>query len=77
MRKTAAHWVSHNLTFVQKWHRFAVAGRHLGRYRNAGKAFLQSIVAINETWARAYEPESAIRMNGATKDPRVQRKLSR
>jgi hypothetical protein len=57
MRKAAARWVPHNLTEAQKWHRYAVAGLHLERYHNEGDTFLQRIVAIDETWTRAYEPE--------------------
>jgi hypothetical protein len=63
MRKTVACWVPHNLTEAQKWHRHAVAGLHLERYHNEGDAFLQRIVAIGETWARAYEPELKRRSN--------------
>ncbi|XP_035212257.1 histone-lysine N-methyltransferase SETMAR-like [Stegodyphus dumicola] len=57
MRKIASRCVPHRLTEVQKWHRYALAGTQLERYRNEGDAFLQRIVAIDETWPRAYEPE--------------------
>ncbi|KAJ4436145.1 hypothetical protein ANN_18772 [Periplaneta americana] len=56
-KKLAASWVPHNLTEAQKWHRYATALLHLQRYHNEGDVFLQRVVAIDETWARAYEPE--------------------
>ncbi|KAJ4447723.1 hypothetical protein ANN_09731 [Periplaneta americana] len=55
--KTAACWVSHNLTETQKWHRYAIAQLPLQRYHNEGDVFLKRIVAIDEMWAWAYEPE--------------------
>ncbi|GFX08459.1 mariner Mos1 transposase [Trichonephila clavipes] len=57
MRKIAASWVPHQLTEVQKWNRYALAGIHLKRYRNDGNTFPQRIVIIDLTWVRAYEPE--------------------
>ncbi|XP_035229771.1 histone-lysine N-methyltransferase SETMAR-like [Stegodyphus dumicola] len=57
MRKLSSLWVPHRLTEVQKWHWYALTGTHLEGYHNEGDAFLQRIVAIDETWARAYEPE--------------------
>lgn len=49
MRKISSLWVSHRLTVVQKWHRYALATIHIGRYRNDLDALLQHIVAIDET----------------------------
>ncbi|KAJ4440053.1 hypothetical protein ANN_08184 [Periplaneta americana] len=49
--------VSYNLTEAQKWHRYAIAQLYLQRYHNEGGVFLQCIVAIDDMWTRAYEPE--------------------
>ncbi|PSN43656.1 hypothetical protein C0J52_16680, partial [Blattella germanica] len=46
MRKIAAKWVPHALTEQQKWNRYETCHKMLNR-----------IIAIDETWARAYEPE--------------------
>lgn len=55
VRKTAAYWVPHNLTKVQKWHRFAIGGLHLDRYHNEWDALLQRIAALDKTWTWVYE----------------------
>ncbi|GFT22759.1 hypothetical protein TNCV_1856381 [Trichonephila clavipes] len=55
MRKIATHWDQHQLTLVQKWHRYGLVGIHLERYRNEGDAFLKRIVTI-DMWARASWP---------------------
>lgn len=38
---------------VNKWHRCAVTGEHLDKYHNEGDAFLQRIIATDETWGVA------------------------
>ncbi|GFW30494.1 hypothetical protein TNCV_454321 [Trichonephila clavipes] len=45
------------------WTPVPLAGIHLEKYRNEGDAFLQYIVAIDKTWARAYNPELKLRSN--------------
>ena len=52
MHKIAAKWVPHALTEQQKW----CCRVHLERYQN-GENLLNNIIAIDETWVRAYEPE--------------------
>ncbi|GFU26330.1 mariner Mos1 transposase [Trichonephila clavipes] len=46
MRKIAAHGVLHQLTEVQKWHRYALAGIQQERYHNEGDAFQQRNVPM-------------------------------
>ena len=56
LHKLAAHWISHEISEVQHWQRYAVAQALLDRYQRKGDAFLGRIVAMNETWTRSYEP---------------------
>ena len=44
-------------TDVQKWQRYDASRMHLQRYEREGNAFLRRIIAIDETWAKSYEPE--------------------
>ena len=55
-RKIAAHWVSHTLSEVQQWQRYATAQDLLNRYQKEGDDFLGRIVTLDETWALSYEP---------------------
>ena len=55
MRKIAAKWVPHALTEQQKWCRYETC-IHVEKYQN-GENLLNSIITIDETWVRAYEPE--------------------
>jgi len=48
--------VSRSLTEIQKWQRYELARVHLERYKKKGDAFLHRIIALDEAWARAYEP---------------------
>ncbi|PSN50216.1 hypothetical protein C0J52_07800 [Blattella germanica] len=57
MRKIAAKWVPHALTEQQKWNRYETCRVNLERYEREGDIMLNRIIAIDETWARAYEPE--------------------
>ncbi|PSN53367.1 hypothetical protein C0J52_03804 [Blattella germanica] len=57
MRKIAAKWVPHTLTEQQKWNRYETCRVNLERYEREGHIMLNRIIAIDETWARAYEPE--------------------
>ena len=52
-RKLAAHWIPHEISEVQQWHFSAVAQALLHLYQ---RDFLGRIVAVDETWARSYEP---------------------
>jgi len=63
MSKIASRWVPHSLTEIQKWQRYESARIHLERYRKKGDAFLHRIIALDEAWARAYEPEMKRRSN--------------
>ena len=56
MCKIAAKWVPHALTEQQKWCCYETCRIHLESYQN-GENLLNRIIAIDETWARAYEPE--------------------
>ena len=53
--KTAVHWISHEISEVQQWHRYTVAQALLDRYQREDD-FLGQIVAMDETWACSYEP---------------------
>ena len=57
MRKIAAKWVPHALTEQQTWCRYETCRIHLERYQNEGENLLNSIIIIDETWVRTYEPE--------------------
>jgi len=57
MRKIASHWVPHSLTEIQKWQQYESALMHLKNYKKKGDAFLHCIIALDEAWAQAYEPE--------------------
>lgn len=57
MRKIASRWVPHDLTEEHKWLRYDASRTHLERYRREGEGFLRRIITIDETWARAYEPQ--------------------
>jgi len=45
------------LTEIQKWQRYESAHLHLERYKKKVDAFFHPIIALDEAWARAYEPE--------------------
>ena len=57
IRKIAAKWVPHALTEQQKWCRYETC-IHLEKYQNEGENLLNDNITIDETWVRAYEPES-------------------
>lgn len=57
LRKLAAKFVPHLLTEEQKRNRVITCAAHIRRYRREGQVFLNRIVAVDETWARCYEPE--------------------
>ena len=44
------------LTEAQRWLRYDAAQTHLQHYGRDGDAFLQRIIALDETWASSYEP---------------------
>ena len=54
--KLAACWMPHETSKVQQRHRYAVAQVLLDRYQRESDDFLGRIVAVDETWARSYEP---------------------
>ncbi|KAJ4440435.1 hypothetical protein ANN_08576 [Periplaneta americana] len=56
MRKIASQWVPWDLTEAQRWIRYDTAQTHLECYDREEDAFLRHIVALDETWARSYEP---------------------
>ena len=56
-RKVAAKWIPHVLTPEQLGSRMRICAAHLRRFRREGNNFLHRIVAGDETWARAFEPE--------------------
>ncbi|GFR14777.1 histone-lysine N-methyltransferase SETMAR [Trichonephila clavata] len=45
------------LTEVQRWFRYAICSDHFERWLQDGDQFLSRIIAIDEFWAMAYEPE--------------------
>ncbi|GFW13702.1 centaurin-gamma-1A [Trichonephila clavipes] len=45
-------WMGHIVSSTRKWHRYAMVGIHVVRYRNSGDAFLRRIVVIDKMWAR-------------------------
>ena len=55
-RKVAARWIPHEISEVQQWLLYAYAQALLDRYQREGDDFARRIVAIDETWARSYEP---------------------
>ena len=57
MRNIISKWVPHDLTEEQKWLRYEAAHVHLERYEHECKAFLRRIITVDETWAKAYEPQ--------------------
>ena len=56
-RKIVAKWVPHFLSEDQKKSRKDTATEHLRRFQSEGNRFLERIVAFDETWAYAFEPE--------------------
>ena len=60
-RKPAALWIPHEISEVQQWHLYAQA--LLDRYQREGDDFLGRIVAMDESWARAYEPNLKCQSN--------------
>ena len=57
MRRIAARWVPHFLTRDLMQKRVRLAEDHINRHEKEGETFLNSIVAIDKTWLRSYEPE--------------------
>ena len=55
--KVAAKWIPHLLTEEQLGNRTRICASHLRRFRREGNQFLHRIIAGDETWARAFEPE--------------------
>ena len=51
-RKIAAHWVSHTLSEVQQWQRYAIAQDLLNQYQKEGYDFLGRIVTMKHGLAR-------------------------
>ena len=56
MRKVTSRWVPHLLSEEQKLKRMLVVSQHLRRFRR-DPAFLNRIVASDESWAHSWEPE--------------------
>lgn len=56
-RKIAAKWVPHVLNEEQRGNRVRICASHARRFRRERNSFLHRIVAGDETWARAFEPE--------------------
>ena len=54
MRKICAKWVAHHLTQLQKWTHNETCRINLERFQQEGQAMLNRIIAVDETWARAY-----------------------
>ena len=62
-RKLAAHWIPHEISEMQQWHRCAVAQALLDPYEREGDDFLGRIVAMDETWAHLYKPNLKCQSN--------------
>ena len=56
MQKIASRWVPWDLTEAQRWLLYDAAQTHLQHYGHDGDAFLWHIIALDQTWARSYEP---------------------
>ena len=56
-RKLAAKWIPHLLTEEELGNRTRICASHLRRFRREGNQFLHRIIAGDETWARAFQPE--------------------
>ena len=54
MQKIASRWISCDLTENQKWLQYDAARTQL---ECESEAFLWWIITVDETWARAYEPQ--------------------
>ena len=54
--KLAVSWILHEISEMQQWHRYAVAQALLDLYQREGDNFLGIMVAMDESWARSYEP---------------------
>ena len=67
-RKLSTLWIPNEISEVQQWHRYAVAQALLDRYQREGDDFHGRIVAMDETWARSYEPH-LIRQSNEWKHP--------
>ena len=57
---------------VEQWHLYAAARAFLDRYQRESGEFLGQIVAIDETWARSYEPNEC--KHSATPSPKKVRR---
>ena len=55
-RKLAAGWIPHKISELQHWHGYGVAQALFDQYQREGDDFLGRIDAMDETWARSYEP---------------------
>jgi len=75
-RKIAAHWVSHTLSEVQQWQRYAIAQDLLNQNQREGDDFLGRIVTLDKTWAHLYEPHLKRQSNGSILVPLFQRKCA-
>ena len=62
-RKLAARWTPYEISEVQQWHLYVVAQALLDRYLREGDDFLGRIVAMDESWARSYEPNLKCQSN--------------
>ena len=63
MWKIASRWIPYDLTANKKWLWYDAARTHLEHYEHEGEAFLWRIITIDETWARAYEPQLKCQSN--------------
>ncbi|GFY24361.1 histone-lysine N-methyltransferase SETMAR [Trichonephila clavipes] len=57
LHKIAARFVPHALIKVQRWLCYAICSDPVSRWQQNGHQLLSRIIAIDEFWARAYEPE--------------------
>ena len=55
-RKVFCKWVPHLLSGRQKEARVHAANKILGELRKKGDRFLKSVVTVDETWVRHYDP---------------------
>ena len=55
--KIALLWVPHALTEIKRWVGYVICSDHLACWQQDGDRFLSWIIAINEFWARAFDPE--------------------
>ena len=62
-RKLAACWITHEISKVQQWHRYAVEQDLLDQYQIKGNDFHGWIFTMVKTWAHTYKPNLKCQSN--------------